>query len=95
LGGDPLGNGDWPPGGGRPGRFGGQPSQIIRSQFADVEASEVGSRDIERTRSPRSTSKFRFLVRDRAGQFTASFDTVLADVGITAVRIPPPGLIIP
>ncbi|EWM10038.1 integrase [Kutzneria sp. 744] len=33
--------------------------------------------------------EFRFLVRDRAGQFAASFDAVLADVGITAVRIPP------
>jgi len=32
---------------------------------------------------------FRFLVRDRAGQFTASFDTVLADAGIEAVKIPP------
>ena len=34
-------------------------------------------------------TQFRFLVRDRAGQFTASFDTVLADVGICVVRIPP------
>jgi putative transposase len=32
---------------------------------------------------------FRFLVRDRAGQFTASFDAILADAGITAVKIPP------
>jgi putative transposase len=32
---------------------------------------------------------FRFLVRDRAGQFTASFDAVLAAVGIEAVKIPP------
>src|SRR5256884_3366488 len=32
---------------------------------------------------------FRFLVRDRAGQFTASFDAVLADAGIDAVKIPP------
>ncbi|HEV7951195.1 MAG TPA: integrase core domain-containing protein [Glaciihabitans sp.] len=32
---------------------------------------------------------FRFLIRDRAGQFTASFDTVLADAGIDAVKIPP------
>jgi putative transposase len=31
---------------------------------------------------------FRFLVRDRAGQFTASFDAVLAEAGIEAVRIP-------
>jgi putative transposase len=33
---------------------------------------------------------FRFLVRDRAGQFTASFDSVLAAAGIEAVKIPPP-----
>jgi putative transposase len=32
---------------------------------------------------------FRFMVRDRAGQFTASFDAVLADAGIDAVKIPP------
>ena len=32
---------------------------------------------------------FRFLVRDRAGQFTKAFDAVLADVGIQAVKIPP------
>jgi hypothetical protein len=30
---------------------------------------------------------FRFLVRDRAGQFTASFDALLASVGIEAVKI--------
>jgi putative transposase len=34
-------------------------------------------------------TQFRFLVRDRAGQFTASFDAVLADVGIRVVRILP------
>jgi transposase InsO family protein len=34
-------------------------------------------------------TQYRFLVRDRASQFTASFDTVLADVGIQIVRIPP------
>jgi transposase InsO family protein len=32
---------------------------------------------------------FRFLVRDRAGQFTTSFDAVLADAGIDTVKIPP------
>ena len=32
---------------------------------------------------------FRFLVRDRAGQFTASFDAALAGIGIEAVKIPP------
>jgi transposase InsO family protein len=35
-------------------------------------------------------TEFRFLVRDRAGQFAASFDAaVLADVGIQVVKIPP------
>jgi putative transposase len=33
--------------------------------------------------------RFRFLVYDRAGQFTASFDAVLADAGIKVVKIPP------
>ena len=32
---------------------------------------------------------FRFLVRDRAGQFTASLDAVPAGAGIEAVKIPP------
>ena len=36
------------------------------------------------------TGRFRFLVRDRAGQFTASFDAVLADARIEVVKIPPP-----
>jgi transposase InsO family protein len=34
-------------------------------------------------------TQFRFPIRDRASQFTASFDAVLADVGIQMVRIPP------
>ena len=33
--------------------------------------------------------RLRFLVRDRVGQFTASFDAVLADAGIEVVKIPP------
>jgi hypothetical protein len=32
---------------------------------------------------------FRFLVRDRGGQFATSFDAVLADAGIDTVKIPP------
>jgi putative transposase len=35
---------------------------------------------------------FRFLVRDRAGQCAASFDSVLAGAGIEAVKIPPRSL---
>jgi putative transposase len=34
-------------------------------------------------------ARFRFLVRDRAGQFTASLDAVLADAGIEVLKIPP------
>ena len=33
--------------------------------------------------------RFRFLVRDRAGQFTAAFDAVFANAGIKVVKIPP------
>src|SRR5450755_357662 len=34
-------------------------------------------------------SRFRCLVRDRAGQFTDAFDAVLSDAGIEVVKIPP------
>jgi transposase InsO family protein len=34
-------------------------------------------------------NRFRFLIRDRAGQFTEVFDAVLAGAGIEVVRIPP------
>ena len=33
--------------------------------------------------------KFRFLIRDRAGQFTEAFDAVLSGAGIEVVKIPP------
>jgi len=36
-----------------------------------------------------SGNAFRFLVRDRAGQFTTAFDAVLAGAGIDTVKIPP------
>jgi putative transposase len=34
-------------------------------------------------------ARFRFLIRDRAGQFTGAFDAVLAGAGIEVVKIPP------
>ena len=33
--------------------------------------------------------RFRFLIRDRAGQFTEAFDSVLAGAGVEVVKIPP------
>jgi putative transposase len=33
--------------------------------------------------------EFKILIRDRAGQFAATFDAVLADAGITVGKIPP------
>jgi putative transposase len=38
---------------------------------------------------PQAAGARKFLIRDRAGQFTAAFDAVLADTGITVCKIPP------
>jgi putative transposase len=35
------------------------------------------------------TSEFRFLIRDRARQFTTAFDAIFADAGIQVLKIPP------
>jgi putative transposase len=35
------------------------------------------------------TAEFRFLIRDRAGQFTIAFDAVFADTGIQIIKITP------
>ena len=35
------------------------------------------------------TDRFRFLIRDRAGQFTSAFDAVFGGAGIQVVKIPP------
>jgi transposase InsO family protein len=45
--------------------------------------------DVEEEHKVDRAGQFRFLIRDRAGQFTAAFDTVLADAGITVYKIPP------
>ena len=34
-------------------------------------------------------ARFRFLIRDRAGQFTGAFDAVLSGAGIEVIKIPP------
>jgi putative transposase len=59
-----------------------------------VTANPDGPWTVQQIRSPLMdlgdrAAGFRFLVRDRAGQFTASFDAVLAGAGIQVVKIPP------
>ena len=55
-----------------------------------VAMSPASSRPPRQAHSQRATScRNRFLIRDRAGQFTAAFDAVLADAGTEVVKIPP------
>ncbi len=44
----------------------------------------------EPAHGPRGTCRrFRFLIRDRTGQFTDTFDTAFAAAGVTVLKIPP------
>jgi hypothetical protein len=61
---------------------------MSRMTWASGSAPSVSSSWTARDLGDRAAD-FRFLVRDRAGQFTASFDTVLASAGIQAVKIRP------
>jgi transposase InsO family protein len=56
-----------------------QASTMVACDFFHVECAVIGDR----------AGRFRYLVRDRAGQFTRSFDAVLADSGINVIQIPP------
>jgi putative transposase len=64
-----------------------------RIQLAGVTTNPTGSWTTQAARNFMmrlgERHRFRFLVRDGAGQFTRPFDTVLAASGITAIRIPP------
>ena len=72
----------------------GQPlNRVFERHILGITANPDGAWTVQQIRNllmdlgDRAVS-FRFLVRDRAGQFTASFDAVLADAGIEAVKIP-------
>jgi putative transposase len=57
-----------------------------------VTAHPDGAWTVQRARSllmdlEERANRFRFLIRDRAGQFTEAFDAVLAAAGIEAVKI--------
>ncbi len=55
-----------------------------------VAISPASSRPPRQAHSQRATScRNRFLIRDRAGQFTEAFDAIPAGAGIEAVKIPP------
>ena len=65
-----------------------------RAHLAGVTAHPDGARTTQAARSflmdlGHRAASVKFLIRDRAGQFTSSFNAVLADAGIEAVKIPP------
>jgi transposase InsO family protein len=55
-----------------------------------VAMSPASSRPPQQAHSQRATScRNKFLIRDRAGQFSVSFDAILASAGIEPIKIPP------
>ena len=80
----------------RPGRIGCRelPDSSARSGWDITTECSRSPADTQEARNllmdlGKHAARFRFLVRDRARQFTASFDTVMADAGIEVVEIPP------
>jgi putative transposase len=69
----------------------------VRNRFIHIlgtTSQPIGAWTAQQARNPLMdlddrTATSPFLVRDRAGQFTTSFDAVLAGDGIEAVKIPP------
>jgi len=65
-----------------------------RARVLGVTAHPDGAWTVQRARNllmdlGERAARFRFLVRDRAGQFTDAFDAVLSGAGIEVVKIPP------
>jgi putative transposase len=56
-----------------------QRSRPTRRQFLRTQAATMGER----------ADRFKFLIRDRAGQFADAFDAVLSSAGSGMVKIPP------
>ena len=63
-------------------------SPLVSQQLGTFIASE-NSEDLRVLRDLIESANITPAIRDRAGQFTTSFDAVLADAGIQAVKIPP------
>jgi len=77
----------------RPQPWQGDPHRLLAGAL-DVTANPDGPWTVQQIRNllidlGDRAADFRFLVRDRAGQFTASFDAGLASAGIQVVKIPP------